>query len=306
MVSIQGEKVAPSPGRFIETSRGLTKSCSTDVDFYEDVIATEPGAAADLPLGAHYHAWTPQTIAALWSIWATNRLLRRQFYPASYYEALLDEARRHLDTPSVVADIGCGSGTVLSVLRRRRIGARLIGVDLSEAAIATLRAKWADQASFTFQVGTITHTGLPDASCDLVVCTETLEHLFPGDFRNGLTEIGRVLAPGGRLLATVPLEERPNFVVCPECHTIFAPYQHMLFNFTIAALNDALGASGLEIVHVIHPIDTGVPRRAWKRFVKDRVLRPLFPGVARRLFRVAGVSGFVARKRPRSVEGRSQ
>jgi hypothetical protein len=49
-------------------------------------------------------------------------------------------------------------------------------------------------------------------------------------------------------------------------------------------------------VHVIHPIDTGVPRRAWKRWLKDRVLRPLFPGLTRRLFRVAGVSGFVARK----------
>jgi hypothetical protein len=50
-------------------------------------------------------------------------------------------------------------------------------------------------------------------------------------------------------------------------------------------------------VHVIHPIDTGVPRRAWKRFVKDRILRPFFPKLTRRLFRVAGVSGFLARKR---------
>jgi hypothetical protein len=51
------------------------------------------------------------------------------------------------------------------------------------------------------------------------------------------------------------------------------------------------------MLHVIHPIDVGVPRKAWKRFVKDRVLRRLLPGLSRRLFRVAGVSGFVARKR---------
>jgi hypothetical protein len=87
-------------------------------------------------------------------------------------------------------------------------------------------------------------------------------------------------------------------VACPECHAIFTPYQHMLFNFTIAGLGEALGRNQLEIVHVIHPIDTGVPRRAWKRLVRDRILRPFFPKLTRRLFRVAGVSGFLARKRP--------
>ena len=146
------------------------------------------------------------------------------------------------------------------------------------------------------QVGSIARTGLPDRSCDLVVCTETLEHLFPDDFRDGICEIARILAPGGRLLASVPLEERPNFVACPECHAIFTPYQHMLFNFTVSALSRALAPHDLEIVQVIDPIDTGVPRRAWKRVLRDRVMRPLFPGLTRRLFRVAGVSGFVAVK----------
>jgi SAM-dependent methyltransferase len=267
------------------------------VDFYQDVIAAERADASELPLGAHYHTWTDETIAALWSIWANNRCLRKQFYPAAYYDALLDEARPYLGRTSVVADIGCGSGTVIGVLRRRQMGTRVVGVDLSEASVEALRTRWAGDAAVGFQVGSITRTGLGDGSCDLVICTETLEHLFPDDFRAGVREIARVLAPGGSLLASVPLEEKPAFVVCPECHAIFTPYQHMLFNFTIAALGDALGGHGLDIVRVIHPIDIAEPRRAWKRFVKERVLRPWFPGLTRRLFRVAGVSGFVARKR---------
>ena len=266
------------------------------MDFYQDVIGREQ-TVADLPLGAHFHTWTPDSIAQLWTIWANNRLLRRQFYPAAYYEALVDEARPHLGAPSVVADIGCGSGTVLGVLRERRIGSRLVGIDLSETSIATLRDRWKDDPAFALQVGSIVRTGLQDASCDLVVCTETFEHLFPNDLRDGIREIARVLAPGGCLLASVPLDERPSFVVCPECHAMFAPYQHMLFNFTVAALAEMLAAHELEIVRVIDPIDAGVPRRAWKRFVKDRVMRPFFPGLTRRLFRVAGVSGVVVRKR---------
>jgi SAM-dependent methyltransferase len=267
------------------------------MEFYEDILRAREFKGVDLPLDAHFHKWTPDTISRLWTIWANNPLLKGQFYPASYYEALLSEAAPFLGDMATIADIGCGSGTVLSVLRQRGIGRRLIGVDLAEPSLAALRTRFAGDASMTFQVGSISGTGLDAASCDLVVCTETLEHLFPQDFTSGLAEISRVLKPGGRLLASVPLEERPNFVACPECHSIFTPYQHMLFNFTIEGLREALGRYQLEMLHVIHPIDTGVPRRAWKRFVKDRILRTFFPRLHRRLFRVAGVSGFVAHKR---------
>ena len=41
-----------------------------------------------------------------------------------------------------------------------------------------------------------------------------------------------------------------------------------------------------------------LPRRAWKRFIKDKILARHLPGLARRLFRVSGVTGFVARKGP--------
>jgi SAM-dependent methyltransferase len=267
------------------------------MEFYEDILRAREFKVGDLPHDAHFHTWTPDTISRLWTIWANNPLLKSQFYPTNYYEALLSEAAPFLSDTATIADIGCGSGTVLSVLRQRNLGRRLIGVDLSEQSLDALRARFAGDAAMTFQVGSIAGTGLDAASCDLVVCTETLEHLFPQDFTAGLAEISRVLKPGGRLLASVPLEERPNFVACPECRAIFTPYQHMLFNFTIQGLREALGRHQLEMVHVIDPIDTGIPRRAWKRFVKERILRTFFPRLNRRLFRVAGVSGFVAQKR---------
>ena len=270
------------------------------MEHYADYLKSKAPRPEDFPLTAHYHTWTPESVTRVWKVWANNQYLRTQYYPREYFEVFLAQATPHLGNVGVVADIGCGTGTMLSILAQAGIGSQLIGVDLSDESLAKLRTAFAGDSKLTFKVGSISRIPLDDQSCDLVICTETLEHLFPSDFTEGLAEIARVLKPGGHLLTTVPLEERPAFVVCPECYSIFTPFQHMLFNFTIAGLARELGRHGVEIVHVIHPIDTGVPRRAWKRFLKDRILTRYLPGLARRLFRVSGVTGFVARKRTSS------
>jgi len=267
------------------------------VEHYADYLKSKAPRPEDFPLTAHYHTWTPESVTRVWKVWANNQYLRTQYYPREYFEVFLAQATPHLGKVGVVADIGCGTGTMLSILAQAGIGSQLIGVDLSDESLAKLRTAFAGDSKLTFKVGSISRIPLDDQSCDLVICTETLEHLFPSDFTEGLAEIARVLKPGGHLLTTVPLEERPAFVVCPECYSIFTPFQHMLFNFTIQGLREALGRHQLEMLHVIDPIDTGIPRRAWKRFVKERILRTFFPRLNRRLFRVAGVSGFVAQKR---------
>jgi len=271
------------------------------VEHYADYLKSKAPRPEDFPLTAHYHTWTPESVTRVWKIWANNQYLRAQYYPREYFEAFLAQARTHLGDVGVVADIGCGTGTMLSILAEAGIGTQLVGVDLSDESLAKLRDVFAGDSKLTFKVGSISRIPLEDRSCDLVICTETLEHLFPSEFIQGLAEIARVLKPGGRLLTTVPLQEKPAFVVCPECYSIFTPFQHMLFDFTIAGLAQELGRHGIEIVHTIHPIDTGVPGRAWQRFVKDKILLRHLPGLARRLFRVNGVTGFVAVKAPETT-----
>ncbi len=68
--------------------------------------------------------------------------------------------------------------------------------------------------------GSILSLPLPSESADLVVCTEVLEHVF--ETERALTELRRVLKPGGSLLLSTPLimgrhEARDFYRFTPEC-----------------------------------------------------------------------------------------
>ena len=84
-----------------------------------------------------------------------------------------------------------------------RHGSRVTGIDLSEVALGEARS-YADQQaldSVSFEKRSVLATGLPGGHFDLVYCTGVLHHTAsPFD---GLSELHRVLRPGGKLLLSL-------------------------------------------------------------------------------------------------------
>lgn len=95
-------------------------------------------------------------------------------------------------------DICCGTGDVAFLLAGR--GSSVVGVDFCEEMldVARSRAASAPQASVTFQHGDALELPFDDASFDVVTMAYGLRNL--ADLKRGLSEMRRVVRPGGRLL----------------------------------------------------------------------------------------------------------
>ncbi len=101
-----------------------------------------------------------------------------------------------------VLDVGCGTGT-LAIEVQSRVGraGRVAGVDPGTQQIARARSKAARRnLPIDFQIGMIEHLTFPDQTFDVVLSTLMMHHLPAGLKRQGLSEIARVLKPGGRLV----------------------------------------------------------------------------------------------------------
>lgn len=93
-----------------------------------------------------------------------------------------------------VADIGCGAGS--QSLMWAAEGHRVAGVDISDPLIQVARQRAAAQSfDVEFTVGSATQLPFPDASFDVVLTAELLEHL--PEWKPCVDEVVRVLKPGG-------------------------------------------------------------------------------------------------------------
>lgn len=96
-----------------------------------------------------------------------------------------------------ILDIGTSTGTNLRMLRDLGFS-RYEGLDMSDEAV-----RWcADKGYGKVTRGDACALPFPDASFDLVLATDIIEHV--DDDVLALGEIRRVLKPGGRVLVTVP------------------------------------------------------------------------------------------------------
>ena len=187
-------------------------------------------------------------------LWVASRGRERVFR-----ERQVDLAR--IAPGEAVLDVGCGTGS-LAIAAARRVGERGVvhGVDPSAELLARARKK-ARRAGVevTFAVAAGEELPLPDASFDVVLSTLVFHHLSHDALRASVSEIRRVLKPGGRMLAVDiggPQDDRRT-LHCPR--GINVPFDLD----GIAARLPRLGLEELES----GPVESGMKRLENLRYV---------------------------------------
>ncbi|MFI0449362.1 methyltransferase domain-containing protein [Actinomadura sp. 6N118] len=112
-----------------------------------------------------------------------------------------------------VLDVACGTGIVArTAARRMEDRGQIVGVDINEGMLEVARAVSGDiRPHIEWQQGGAGELPFPDESFDLLYCQQGLQ-FFP-NWDAALKDMGRVLAPGGRLTLAVwrTIDHNPGF-----------------------------------------------------------------------------------------------
>lgn len=188
-------------------------------------------------------------------------------------------------TGAAVLDIACGEGYGSANLAA--VARHVTGVDIDAATIADARARYGHRDNLTFLQGDAEQLPADDASFDVVVSFETIEHLKDAD--RFLTEIKRVLKPDGLLIISSP--NKPEYQ-----KSVSKPNPFHLHEFDLASFQGLLSArfrtcdmrgQRMFIGSMVAPLATGIlPNEpSYRAFTGDRggLTRPteIHSGVAR-------------------------
>jgi len=101
-----------------------------------------------------------------------------------------------------VLDAACGEGYGTSLLAA--VAASAVGIDIDAATVSHAAERYGEGERVRFIEGSCARLPLPDASFDVVVSFETIEHLEGPDQPLMLAEFRRVLKPDGLLVISSP------------------------------------------------------------------------------------------------------
>ncbi len=144
-----------------------------------------------------------------------------------------------LSADGVIVDLGCSTGYLLEDLLAVRPEARLVGVDMVESGLRTAHR---NIPSALLLQADVRRLPLEDASIDAAVSANLLEHV--DDDQKALSELHRVMRPGGRAVLVVPTS--------PGSYDYYDRFLGHVRRYARGELADKARRAGMEVLEDVH------------------------------------------------------
>ena len=169
-----------------------------------------------------------------------------------------------VENPKRILDVGCGTGSITTILGKRWSNAEIIGIDNSEAMLRRARTDYPDMNWVNQDASKdLTHLG----SFDVIFSNAVLQWI--PDSRPVLKHLFEMLNPGGALAVQVPFtEDQPSHVSMralfakPEWKKYYdtvssrPKYRSADFFYdTLIGLSDRMSIWQTEYIHLMSGID---------------------------------------------------
>lgn len=102
--------------------------------------------------------------------------------------------------PSIILDVGVGTGYCTLDLVQRYPNSQVIGLDIAQAMLEQTRSKLSSNKKVNYLACDVEKIALADNSVDLVISSLTVQ--WCNDYLKAFSELKRVLKPGGCILFT--------------------------------------------------------------------------------------------------------
>lgn len=163
----------------------------------------------------------------------------------------LREAFQKVERAGLLFDGGAGSGEYLRRALKEGFATKCVALEYDKQNYRVMEANLGGNPNATLMPGSLLEVPLADASADMVMSTQVLEHIE--DHEKAASELIRVLKPGGHALITVPHPPEP-----------FPNDGHVREGYTEEDLRKLFEPLGMTLLHT----DYFLTRETVKRMMK--------------------------------------
>lgn len=196
----------------------------------------------------HDVQWTDEKVKRFWDFYNNYSAFDNHWFSKAVGRAIIQFVRKFVPLKGKVLDYGIGKGHFSAYLLENK-NIELYACDFSEETVTNINAQFKDKSNF--KECTLVQ-GFPsrykDNEFDVVFLIEAIEHFTDDYLFPTISEVYRILKPGGKFIVTTPNNENlpEQHVICPDCGGVFHRVQHVT-SFSSQTLSELIRQTGFEV-----------------------------------------------------------